>query len=403
MAHMSPPSSAAPSSTDASSTDASSMPASEPLKTPLYDFHLAHGGKVVDFAGYLLPVNYALGVMGEHLHCRSAAGLFDVSHMGQAWLRAAQPGSSDAMAALMEELVPGGVTSLVDHKIRYTVLTHEEGGIWDDLMVTRRGDDLWLVVNAACKNADFDRITRHFAGRAELEPLNRALLALQGPKARAVLGALFPETSDLPFMSAQSVMWQGHDLFISCCGYTGEDGFEISLPEAAAAEFAETLLLHDDVALCGLGARDSLRLEAGLCLYGSDIDLTTSPAEADLMWTIPKRRRALADFPGASVTLAQHDTGVPRRRVGLRILDRAPARAHTRIETIEGEEIGEITSGGYAPSLSQPIAMGYVRPPYDQVGTQVVCVVRGKKLSAEIVAMPFVPHQYAVSSKEKNA
>ncbi len=369
-----------------------------PLKTPLYDFHVAQGGKMVNFSGYLLPVQYPQGVMAEHLHCRAAAGLFDVSHMGQAWLR----GDGD-LAAALEELVPGGISSLADHKIRYTMLTDQNGGILDDLMVTRRGDDLWLVVNAACKQADFDHIAAHLKGRATLDVVDHALLALQGPAARKVLSSLIPEAATLAFMSAVPAHWESHPVFISCCGYSGEDGFEISLPKDLAVQFAETLMAHDDVALCGLGARDSLRLEAGLCLYGQDIDLTTTPAEADLMWTVPKRRRAAQDFPGASVTLAQFEQGVPRRRVGLRLLGRAPARAHAKIETESGQIVGEVTSGGFAPSLSAPIAMGYVTPPFDQAGTTLFCVVRDKRLPAEIISMPFVPHKYFLSHKEEKS
>lgn len=368
-----------------------------PSQTPLYDFHIAQGGKMVDFSGYLLPVNYAQGVMGEHLHCRQAAGLFDVSHMGQAWLR------GENMASLIEEVVPGGIETLADHKIKYTMLTHEDGGIRDDLMITRRGQDLWLVVNAACKDADFDYLRHHFAGRATLEPVDHALIALQGPKARSVLTALLPELAPLLFMSAMPTHWQGYELFVSCCGYTGEDGFEISLPNDGAVAFAEALMAHEAVGLCGLGARDSLRLEAGLCLYGHDIDLSTTPAEADLMWTIPKRRRAAQDFPGAATTLGHSEQGLPRRRVGLRILGRAPARAHTRIETQDGTLVGEVTSGGYAPSLSAPIAMGYVEPPFDAIGTELICVVRDKKVPAEIVSMPFVPHHYFLSRQEETA
>ena len=323
-----------------------------PRETALRGFHERHGGKMVDFAGYWLPVQYAAGVMQEHLHCRAQAGLFDVSHMGQARLK---PLTDGDVAALFEELVPGGVTTLDELRIRYTVLTNDTGGILDDLMVTRWGNDLWLVVNAACKEQDFAYISEALAGRAELVIHDRALLALQGPAAVGVLSTIFPECARLPFMAALPTSWGGHDVLISRCGYTGEDGFEISLPNDAADAFAEVLLGHDAVALCGLGARDSLRLEAGLCLYGHDIDTTTTPRDADLMWTIPRRRQEAADFPGADVICGQ----VPARlRVGIKPEGRAPAREGTLICDKQGREIGHITSGGFAPSLSAPIAMG---------------------------------------------
>lgn len=366
---------------------------STPLKTPLYSFHVANGGKMVDFAGYLLPVQYPLGVMGEHLQCRNSAALFDVSHMGQAMLRAT---NGDDVAALMEELVPGGITSLHNNRIRYTLLMDDHGGIRDDLMVTRRSEDIWLVVNAACKNADFEHISASLSGRAALEIYDQALLALQGPQAVHVLERILPGCAELPFMAAREATWQGHDLFITRCGYTGEDGFEISLGNEIAADFADLLLSDEAVGLCGLGARDSLRLEAGLCLYGHDIDLQTNPAEADLMWTIPKRRREAMDFPGAGNFLKGQD--IKRKRVGIQPLGRAPAREGTEICDLEGNHIGVITSGGFAPSLSAPIAMGYVASSHHAIGTQIQLMVRGKALPANICAMPFVPHHY-VSAK----
>ncbi len=363
-----------------------------PLKTALAGFHERHGGKMVDFAGYWLPVQYADGVMSEHLHCRAKAGLFDVSHMGQA--RLVGLGESD-IAALFEELVPGGVTSLGDLRIRYTVFTNEAGGILDDLMVTRWGHDLWLVVNAACKEADFAHIAQALNGRAEIVIQDRALLALQGPAAADVLSQLVPECAHMPFMAALPAAWDGQDILISRCGYTGEDGFEISIPNAAAEAFAEALLAHEAVGLCGLGARDSLRLEAGLCLYGHDIDTTTTPNEADLMWTIPRRRREAADFPGAAAICASAPT---RLRVGIKPDGRAPAREGTIICDKHGNEIGRITSGGFGPSLSAPIAMGFVASDFSSLGTEIDLMIRGKAQSATIVALPFVPHRY-VSTK----
>jgi aminomethyltransferase len=363
-----------------------------PIKTALADFHERHGGKMVDFAGYWLPVQYAEGVMGEHLHCRAKAGLFDVSHMGQARL---VPLIDGDLAAVFEELVPGGVTSLADLRIRYTLFTNDSGGIVDDLMVTRWGRDLWLVVNAACKDADFAHIAHALDGRAELIIQDQALLALQGPAAVDVLSTLVPDCAQLPFMAALPAVWQGHDILVSRCGYTGEDGFEISLPNVAAEAFAEALIAHPAVGLCGLGARDSLRLEAGLCLYGHDIDTTTTPNEADLMWTIPRRRRDAADFPGAEVICGLKPA---RLRVGIKPDGRAPAREGTVICDKQGREIGHITSGGFSPSLSAPIAKGYIASEFSALGTEIDLMIRGKAQPATIVALPFVPHRY-VSTK----
>lgn len=366
----------------------SQSPEATPRSTALYDFHLAHGGKMVDFANYLLPVQYARGVMAEHLHCRDKAGLFDVSHMGQAWLRAKD---GEDTATLFEELVPGGVSSLRDLQTRYTLLTDKNGGIRDDLMVTRRGQDLWLVVNAACKIADFAHISETLEGRAHLEIVDCALLALQGPSAVRVLANIIAGIEDLAFMSARAVTWQGREIFVTRCGYTGEDGFEISLPNEIASAFAQTLMANEEVGLCGLGARDSLRLEAGLCLYGHDIDHSTTPAEADLMWTIPNRRRLAADFPGSQSVLAE----APKRlRVGIRPDGRAPAREGTPIHDKQGQEIGVVTSGGFSPSLSAPIAMGYVSAEYAPADTEIDLIIRGKAQAARVVQLPFVPHRY---------
>lgn len=362
------------------------------LRTPLYDLHLKLGAKMVPFAGYDMPVQYPMGVMGEHLHTRQKAGLFDVSHMGQARL---SPVGHDADAPqLLEQLVPGGLQSLKEGHIRYTQLTDASGGILDDLMVTRFGRDAWLVVNAACKGADFTHIAEQLAGQAGLDIAARALLALQGPAAERVLATLIPAARELAFMQAAYADWQGVEVLVSRCGYTGEDGFEISLPEAAAVAFAEALLADADVAPIGLGARDSLRLEAGLCLYGHDIDRTTSPVEADLLWTIPARRRAEGGYPGAEIILSQINNGPARKRVGLLPDGRAPAREGAEIQSTDGVVIGRVTSGGFGPSAEAPVSMGYVTADHASAGNTVNLIVRGKALPAKIVALPFVPHRY---------
>lgn len=364
--------------------------------TPLHALHLELGGKMVPFAGYAMPVQYPAGILTEHKHTRAEAGLFDVSHMGQAWLEA--PG----VAALFESLVPGDIQGLAPGQIRYSLLMADDGGILDDLMVTRPVDDtdgsrLFLVVNAACKDQDFAHIAAKLAGRARLTRLDdRALLALQGPKAAAVMARLGPAASRLVFMTASPVTIAGIDCLVSRSGYTGEDGFEISVPADRAEALARTLLAQPEVAPIGLGARDSLRLEAGLCLYGHDIDTTTDPIEAALAWTVPKRRREAADFPGAARVLAALKDGVSRRRVGIRPLGRAPAREGTVIALPDGgAEIGIVTSGGFGPTVEGPVAMGYVPPALAKPGTRIDLIVRGKPLPAEIATLPFAPHRYA--------
>ena len=359
-------------------------------KTPLHALHVKLGAKMVPFAGYDMPVQYPLGVMKEHVQTRDKAGLFDVSHMGQTKLSAHQ---GDA-AVLFEELVPGGITTLQEGRMRYTQLTNEQGGILDDLMATRFGDTLWLVVNAACKDADFAHIAAKLDGRATLEIQQRALLALQGPLAEAVLAALMPVCRDLVFMQSVWTQFDGADVLISRCGYTGEDGYEISIAEDKAVALAEALLAHDDVEAIGLGARDSLRLEAGLCLYGHDIDADTTSAEADLMWSVPKRRRAAADFPGADVVNAQLADGMAKQRVGIVPEGRAPAREGTEIQSATGAPLGTVTSGGFGPTLGGPLAMGYVPPAYAAAGTEIQLIVRGKAMPARIAAIPFVPQNY---------
>jgi len=359
-------------------------------KTALHALHAELGAKMVPFAGYDMPVQYPLGVMKEHVHTRTKAGLFDVSHMGQARLTAAE---GDA-AVLFETLVPGGISSLAEGRIRYTQFTNDQGGILDDLMATRFGDTLWLVVNAACKDADFAHISAKLSGRATLEIEDRALLALQGPSAEAVLAALMPACRDLVFMQAVWTEWEASAVLISRCGYTGEDGYEISIANDRAEALAKALLAHDDVEPIGLGARDSLRLEAGLCLYGHDIDTDTTPVEADLMWSVPKRRRAAADFPGASIVNAQLADGMEKQRVGIVPEGRAPAREGTQIQDSHGTPIGTVTSGGFGPTLGGPLAMGYVTPIHAAVGSQIQLIVRGKAMPARIAAMPFVPQNY---------
>jgi aminomethyltransferase len=364
-----------------------------PARTPLYARHIALGGRMVEFAGYALPVNYSKGVLAEHLFTRAKAGLFDVSHMGQAFL------SGRDAARKLERLVPGDLLALEPGRIRYSQFTNEQGGILDDLMITRlapdaKGERLFLVVNAACKTADF----AHLRGKLpdlRLEILeDRALLALQGPAAAAVLERYLPGVSALAFMAQGAFVWRGFELFVSRSGYTGEDGFEISLPADAARPFADALLLEEDVEPVGLGARDSLRLEAGLCLYGHDIDTTTSPIEAGLAWSISKRRREEGGFPGAARIKKELAGGLARMRVGLLLEGRAPAREGAEIANADGIVIGRVTSGGFAPSLGRPIAMGYVPPAFALEKTLVSLIVRGKPLPARVVATPFVPNRY---------
>ena len=368
------------------------------LATPLDALHRALGGKMVPFAGYSMPVQYPLGVLKEHLHTRTAAGLFDVSHMGQADL------VGDDIAAAVEELVPGDIQSLKAGRIRYTQLLNEEGGIIDDLMIARPVDDdpnrLHVVVNAACKDKDYAVFEAHLKGRGTLERKSQhALLALQGPKAAEVLALFDPKCVTMPFMSLRPATIAGADVVVSRCGYTGEDGFEISVAADSSAGLAQALLDHADVEPIGLGARDSLRLESGLCLYGHDIDDTTSPVEADLVWSIGKRRRLEGGFTGDARVLKELHEGASRLRVGFKPVGRAPAREGTVVETPEGDPVGIITSGGFGPTLEGPIAMGYVDKAYAQPGTRLHLIVRGKALEADVTSMPFVPQRYYRGSK----
>lgn len=370
------------------------QPTSAPARTPLYDRHVALGGKIVDFAGYLLPVNYSKGVLAEHLWTRSKAGLFDVSHMGQAFLSGAD------VARRLEALVPADLIGLGAGKIRYTQFTTAEGGTLDDLMATKLADDrLYLVVNAACKARDFSHLRQNLPN-LRLDVLgDAALLALQGPLAARALEKILPGVAALPFMSARAFDWRGAKIWASRSGYCGEDGFEISLPAEVAGPFADLLLEDETVAPIGLGARDSLRLEAGLCLYGHELDEQISPVEAALMWSIAPRRRAEGGFLGAERILREIFGGPDRIRVGLALEGKALAREGAKIVDAAGAPLGVVSSGGFAPSLGRPIAMGFVPPAFSAAGTQVFLMVREKPLPARVAALPFVPTRYVRPTK----
>ena len=359
------------------------------LETPLAALHRELGGRMVPFAGYAMPVQYTPGIMAEHLHCRTAAALFDVSHMGQAELVGAN-GTQDAAAAL-EKLTPADVQGLKPGRQRYGLLLNETGGIIDDFMVANLGDRLFLVVNASRKHIDLPLIESVLPAGVTLRAMpDRALIALQGPGAVAAIAGLFPGIDALSFMG----VWQGDGLVVSRSGYTGEDGVEISVPAEAAEALAKRLLALPGVLPAGLGARDSLRLEAGLCLYGNDIDETTSPVEANLVWSMGKRRRMAWDFPGAARIRDELDNGAQRLRVGIRPEGRQPARQHTEVHA-GGALTGEITSGGFGPSVNGPVAMGYVARRQAADGTPLELMVRGKALAANVAPLPFHPHRYA--------
>lgn len=363
--------------------------------TPLHALHLELGARMVPFAGYSMPVQYPAGLMAEHLHTRQAAGLFDVSHMGQ--LRLEGP---DAAAAF-ESLMPVDVVGLAPGKQRYGLLLTDEGTIIDDLMFVNRGRDLFVVVNGACKEGDIAHMQQRIGSRCKVVPMpERALLALQGPKAVDALARVVPGVDQLVFMTGAEYDWQGADLFITRSGYTGEDGFEISVPADRAEAFARALLAQPEVLPIGLGARNSLRLEAGLCLYGNDIDTTTTPVEAGLNWAMQKVRRTGGDraggFPGADKVLGQLDGREPiaRKRVGLIALERVPVREHTELQDASGRKVGEVTSGLLGPTIDKPVAMAYVAPEHAAPGTRLNAIVRGKAVPMEVSPMPFVPQRY---------
>jgi aminomethyltransferase len=362
-------------------------------RTPLYNLHVELGARMVPFAGYEMPVQYPSGVLKEHTHTRTQAGLFDVSHMGQVKL------SGTGAAAALESLVPVDIADLPLNFQRYAVFTNEQGGVLDDLMVSNGGDHLFVVVNAACKQQAIAHMKKHLAGRCEVEELaDRALLALQGPAAAAVMTRLAPETAKMIFMNTAKVTLVGAECFISRSGYTGEDGFEISVPNDKAEELARLLLAQPEVAPIGLGARDSLRLEAGLCLYGHDMDVNTTPVEASLAWALSKARRAdgarPGGYPGAEVILHQLAEGVARKRVGLLVKDRMPVREGAELVDAEGRVVGKVTSGGFGPTIGAPVAMGYVAFEQSKLGTSLQAIVRGKPVPVEVAKTPFTPQRY---------
>jgi len=365
-----------------------SAPAPQLEKLPLDGWHRDHGGRMVPFAGYEMPVQYE-GIIAEHLWTRENAGLFDVSHMGQLFIH-----GRGADVAL-ERLMPGDFRSAADMKPKYSLLLADDGGIVDDLMATRRGEDFYVVVNGATKHGDIDYMQRRLPEDVIIDHMRQqALLALQGPRAAEVLETIVPGVSELSFMQAGPFNWQGHSLWISRSGYTGEDGFEVSVPATAAAALADAITAHELANPIGLGARDSLRLEAGLPLYGHDLDARTTPVMAGLTFAINKRRRAEGGFPGDMRILAELDNGPIEKRVGFEIDGRQPVREGALVLDGEGNEVGKITSGGFSPSLQRPIAMGYVAAPFAEIGTALKLEQRGKLFDAKVVAMPFVPHRY---------
>lgn len=367
-------------------------------KTPLHALHLELGAKMVVFAGYEMPVSYPAGILAEHRHCRDAAALFDVSHMGQVRL------SGKEAAAALESLVPADVVNLTVGRQRYSFFTNASGGILDDLMITRREDDLLLIVNAACKDADLQHLLKTIGGRCTVQALpERALLALQGPQAITSLARLNPTLSQLHFMTGMRATLSDADCFVTRSGYTGEDGFEISVPSAQAETLARALLAQDAVKPAGLGARDTLRLEAGLCLYGHDISQATTPVEAGLAWAIPKVRRAggarAGGYPGADVMDAQLAHGPNTRRVGLIGLERVPVREGAPIVDASGNKLGQVTSGTLSPTLNRPIAMAYIAAPHIATShalpeREVNAQVRERILPMRVITLPFVPHRY---------
>ncbi|TCP14903.1 aminomethyltransferase [Crenobacter luteus] len=364
------------------------------LHTPLYDLHVELGAKMVPFAGYAMPVQYPLGILKEHQHTRDKAGLFDVSHMGQVKLVGA------GAAAALETLVPVDIQDLPVGMQRYALFTDDKGGILDDLMVSNFGDDvLYVVVNAACKEQDVAHLKTHLGGQCEVVELaDRALLALQGPAAAAVLARLAPSVAELKFMQNAQLELDGVPCYVSRSGYTGEDGYEISVPADKAEQLARRLLAEPEVEAIGLGARDSLRLEAGLCLYGHDIDTSTTPIEGSLLWAISKVRRPdgarAGGYPGADVVARQIADGVAKKRVGFIVRDKVPVREGAEITDGDGTVIGRVTSGGFGPSFGGPVGMGYVPASHAAAGTALFALVRGKPVAIEVAKTPFVPQRY---------
>lgn len=378
-------------------TDSHAADAADLKRTPLYDLHVELGARMVPFAGYDMPVQYPTGIMTEHQHTRAAAGLFDVSHMGQAWLIGPD---HETTARALEALVPSNMVELGRGKQRYTVLLNAEGGIVDDLMVTRpvaeaQDGRLFLVVNASRKDVDYPLIRAALPANVRLELIeDRALIAVQGPQAVAAVAAHAPKAAELAFMNADWMEFDGITCHISRSGYTGEDGVEMSVPADKAEAITRALLADDRVKPIGLGARDSLRLEAGLCLYGHDLDETTSPVEGDITFILQKRRREEGGFPGAARIQREFAEGPARKRVGLKLDGRAPAREGAEIRVPGGDTVGIVTSGGFGPTAGVPVAMGYVAAAHAAPGTKLALVVRGKDLEATVVEMPIVPHRY---------
>ncbi|MBY6067911.1 glycine cleavage system aminomethyltransferase GcvT [Leisingera aquaemixtae] len=359
-----------------------------PKRTPLYDLHVELGGKMVDFAGWEMPVQYPMGIMGEHKQCREKAALFDVSHMGQVILRGENVGEK------LETLCPQAYAGLKEGKARYGFFTNEDGGIMDDLIVSNAGDHYFVVVNAALRHQDIPHMRANLDGVEVTEIFDRALVAVQGPKAEDVVGELCPAARELKFMETTIAEIGGVECRISRLGYTGEDGYEISIPEADAIRVSKLFLAHDDCEPAGLGARDSLRLEAGLCLYGNDIDQSTSPIEASLSWAIQKRRKEEGGFPGAARIQKELAEGAAKKLVGIKPEGRAPARQGVEIQSESGDTLGAITSGSFGPTVGGPVAMGYVAADQSAAGTKVNLIIRGKAQPAEIVALPFVTQNY---------
>ena len=365
----------------------------ELLHTPLYDLHVERGGKMVPFAGYSMPVSYPMGIVKEHQHTRTKAGLFDVSHMAQVKL------TGPNAATAMETLVPTDILGLGEMRQRYALFTNEQGGVMDDFMVTNAVDHLLVVVNAACREQDIAHMREHIGDQCEIEVLeHRALLALQGPEAGAVMARLAPDSQQMVFMSAANLSIEGIDCFVTRSGYTGEDGFEISVPNDQAEQLARLLLAQDEVETIGLGARDSLRLEAGLCLYGHDLDQQTTPVESSLLWALSKPRRVDGErpggYPGAEIIMAQIANGVSRKRVGIQPEGRMPVREKAPLVDSDENQIGTVTSGSFGPTVNGPVAMGYVKTEYSPIDTKVLAVVRGKTVPCRVIKLPFVKQRY---------